>query len=167
MMQAILSAVIVFPLNEAGVGAADLFVPFLMIVSHTLLLGLILRVAPCGNVDVADPAITMISGALSPLAGSLMVQTWAIRGPADPLLSLPSLLFVASCRQQLACCLQGSLGSFRRAPPPETLKLLRFHSVGSEACVQREVHRRTPRFYGNIHGNRHSIQQWNQDDASA
>lgn len=96
MMQAILSAILAFSLSLMGFGAAALFVPFVMIFSHTFLFGLISRVDPSGRAVAANPAITMGGGALGPLAGGLMVQNMGYPG-----LSITTVIIAIA----VVCCL--------------------------------------------------------------
>jgi predicted MFS family arabinose efflux permease len=80
LLQTALSLGMTHALNVPGFASSAIFIPFVMIFSHTFLFGLMSRVEPTGRAVAANPAITMGGGALGPLVGGILVQTMGYHG---------------------------------------------------------------------------------------
>ncbi|MVA27748.1 MFS transporter (plasmid) [Agrobacterium vitis] len=80
LLQTALSLGMTHALSIPGFAASAIFIPFVMIFSHTFLFGLLSRVEPTGRAVAANPAITMGGGALGPLVGGILVQTMGYQG---------------------------------------------------------------------------------------
>ncbi|MGV1952517.1 MFS transporter [Agrobacterium vitis] len=112
LLQAALSLGITHALDVPGFAASAIFIPFVMIFSHTFLFGLMSRVEPTGRAVAANPAITMGGGALGPLVGGILVQTMGYHG-----LSLATGLVATCVVAGLMLVLMRLLASHTNATP--------------------------------------------------